>query len=50
MKSTGEVLGIYHSLITAIYKGLLSLGVEIIIKGSAVATIAEKNKAQAILA
>lgn len=48
MKSTGEVLGIDHSLKTAIYKGLLSAGVEIPVKGSIVATIADKDKAEAI--
>jgi len=48
MKSTGEVLGLDHSLKTAIYKGLLSAGVEIPIKGSIVATIADKDKAEAI--
>ncbi|MDD3879419.1 MAG: carbamoyl-phosphate synthase large subunit [Syntrophomonas sp.] len=48
MKSTGEVLGINRSLKTAIYKGLLEAGVEISHKGTIVATIADKDKAEAI--
>jgi len=48
MKSTGEVMGIDKSLKTAIYKGLLAAGVEIPEKGTIVATIADKDKDEAI--
>lgn len=48
MKSTGEVLGLDYSLNTAIYKGLLAAGVEIPTKGTMVATIADKDKEEAI--
>ena len=48
MKSTGEVLGIDRSLKTAIYKGLLEAGVEISHIGTIVATIADKDKDEAI--
>lgn len=48
MKSTGEVMGIDKSLKSAIFKGLLAAGVEIPEKGTIVATIADKDKAEAI--
>ncbi len=48
MKSTGEVMGIDRSLKTAIYKGLLAAGMEIPYKGTIVATIADKDKGEAI--
>ena len=48
MKSTGEVLGIDKSLKTAVYKGLLAAGVEIPVKGTIVATIADKDKEEAL--
>lgn len=48
MKSTGEVMGIDYSLHRAIYKGLLSAGMEIPEKGTMVATIADKDKSEAI--
>jgi hypothetical protein len=48
MKSTGEVMGIDYSLQSAIYKGLLAAGVEIPEAGSIVATIADKDKDEAI--
>lgn len=48
MKSTGEVMGIDYSLQSAIYKGLLSAGVEIPEEGNIVATIAERDKPEAI--
>lgn len=48
MKSTGEVLGIDQSLKMAIYKGLLAAGVEIPKDGVIVATIADRDKAEAI--
>lgn len=48
MKSTGEVMGIDYSLQSAIYKGLLAAGVEIPEAGSIVATIADKDKEEAI--
>lgn len=48
MKSTGEVLGIDRSLKMAIYKGLVAAGVEIPQNGTIVATIADRDKAEAI--
>ena len=48
MKSTGEVLGLDYSLNAAIYKGLLGAGVEIPTKGTMVATIADKDKDEAM--
>ncbi len=48
MKSTGEVMGIDYSLQSAIYKGLISAGVEIPEQGNMVATIAERDKQEAI--
>jgi carbamoyl-phosphate synthase large subunit len=48
MKSTGEVMGIDHSLKMAIYKGLVAAGVEIPEHGNIVATIADRDKAEAI--
>ena len=48
MKSTGEVMGIDRSLKTALYKGLIAAGMEIPQKGTIVATIADKDKAEAL--
>ncbi|CFX75243.1 Carbamoyl-phosphate synthase, large subunit [Syntrophomonas zehnderi OL-4] len=48
MKSTGEVMGIDKSLKTAMYKGLISAGMDIPQKGTIVATIADKDKQEAI--
>lgn len=48
MKSTGEVLGMDFSLKMAIYKGLLGAGVSIPEQGTIVATIADKDKAEAL--
>jgi len=48
MKSTGEVMGIDKSLKTALYKGLIAAGMEIPEKGTIVATIADKDKEEAL--
>ena len=48
MKSTGEVMGIDKSLKTALYKGLVAAGMLIPQKGTIVATIADKDKQEAI--
>lgn len=48
MKSTGEVMGIDHSLKMAIYKGLMAAGIEIPKHGNIVATIADRDKSEAI--
>ncbi|SHH06515.1 carbamoyl-phosphate synthase large subunit [Thermosyntropha lipolytica DSM 11003] len=48
MKSTGEVMGIDKDLNAAIYKGLLAAGVNIPEQGTIVATIADKDKAEAL--
>lgn len=48
MKSTGEVMGIDRSLKMAIYKGLIAAGLEIPKQGTIVATIADKDKEEAL--
>ncbi|HEX3011538.1 MAG TPA: carbamoyl-phosphate synthase large subunit [Syntrophomonadaceae bacterium] len=48
MKSTGEVMGIDPSLKTAVYKGLLAAGVQVPQQGTIAATIADKDKDEAI--
>lgn len=48
MKSTGEVMGIDRLLKTALYKGLIAAGLDIPDKGTIVATIADKDKEEAI--
>lgn len=48
MKSTGEVLGIDASLKIAIFKGLQAAGVQIPENGTIVATIADKDKEEAV--
>ncbi|MGI5879788.1 MAG: carbamoyl-phosphate synthase large subunit [Syntrophomonadaceae bacterium] len=48
MKSTGEVMGIDRSLKMAIYKGLIAAGLEIPKQGTIAATIADKDKEEAL--
>jgi len=48
MKSTGEVMGVDTSFAKALYKGLIAAGVEIPSSGSILATIADKDKREAI--
>ncbi|QTL97931.1 carbamoyl-phosphate synthase large subunit [Iocasia frigidifontis] len=48
MKSTGEVLGLDYSYEKALYKGLIAAGIEIPQKGTILATIADKDKKEAI--
>lgn len=48
MKSTGEVLGLAESYEKALYKGLIAAGLEIPRSGTILATIADKDKAEAI--
>ncbi len=48
MKSTGEVLGIDKSLHMALYKGMLAAGMQIPCRGSIVATIADRDKDEAL--
>lgn len=48
MKSTGEVMGIDKSLKTALFKGMISAGMVIPQQGTVVATIADKDKEEAI--
>lgn len=48
MKSTGEVMGVDKSLNTALYKGLVGAGVVIPQQGTIVATIADKDKDEAL--
>jgi len=47
MKSTGEVLGMDKSLKAALYKGLLAAGLQIPQRGTIIATVADKDKAEA---
>lgn len=48
MKSTGEVLGMDKSLHIALYKGMLAAGMHIPDRGTIVATIADRDKEQAL--
>lgn len=48
MKSTGEVLGLAESYEKALYKGLIAAGLEIPRSGTILATIANKDKDEAI--
>ncbi|RAK10537.1 carbamoyl-phosphate synthase large subunit [Halanaerobium saccharolyticum] len=48
MKSTGEVLGLAESYEKALYKGLIGAGLEIPRAGTILATIADKDKAEAV--
>ncbi len=48
MKSTGEVLGIDKSLHIALYKGMLAAGIKVPNHGTIVATIADRDKAEAM--
>ncbi|WP_274363353.1 carbamoyl-phosphate synthase large subunit [Paenibacillus thermotolerans] len=48
MKSTGEVMGRDHSFAKALYKGLIGSGMKIPMSGNIIATIADKDKEEAI--
>jgi carbamoyl-phosphate synthase large subunit len=48
MKSTGEVLGLAETYEKALYKGLIGAGLEIPREGTILATIADKDKEEAI--
>jgi carbamoyl-phosphate synthase large subunit len=48
MKSTGEVLGLAESYEKALYKGLIGAGLEIPRAGTILATIADKDKDEAV--
>ncbi|RCW52466.1 carbamoyl-phosphate synthase large subunit [Halanaerobium sp. ST460_2HS_T2] len=48
MKSTGEVLGLADSYEKALYKGLIGAGLEIPRQGTILATIADKDKDEAV--
>ncbi|ADQ15185.1 carbamoyl-phosphate synthase large subunit [Halanaerobium hydrogeniformans] len=48
MKSTGEVLGLAESYEKALYKGLIAAGLEIPREGRILATIADKDKTEAV--
>ncbi|MDO4541051.1 MAG: carbamoyl-phosphate synthase large subunit, partial [Syntrophomonadaceae bacterium] len=47
MKSTGEVIGLDPALKTALYKGMLAAGMSIPSHGNIIATIADRDKAEA---
>ncbi len=48
MKSTGEVMGIDYNFARALYKGLVAAGCEIPHQGTILATIADKDKTEAL--
>ncbi|SMB94532.1 carbamoyl-phosphate synthase large subunit [Thermanaeromonas toyohensis ToBE] len=48
MKSTGEVLGIDINFERALYKGLTAAGYTIPVQGTLLATVADKDKAEAV--
>ncbi|MCL6637759.1 MAG: carbamoyl-phosphate synthase large subunit, partial [Alicyclobacillus sp.] len=48
MKSTGEVMGSEHTYAKALYKGLLAAGMAIPKHGTVLATISDKDKAEAL--
>ncbi len=48
MKSTGEVLGLAENYEKALYKGLIGAGLEIPQRGTILATIADKDKSEAV--
>ncbi len=48
MKSTGEVMGVDRTLSKAIYKALVAAGSDIPLRGSILATVADKDKAESM--
>ncbi|GAW92638.1 carbamoyl-phosphate synthase large subunit [Calderihabitans maritimus] len=48
MKSTGEVIGLDRTLSRALYKGLVAAGCDIPLQGTILATIADKDKEEAL--
>ncbi|KXG43736.1 carbamoyl-phosphate synthase large subunit [Tepidibacillus decaturensis] len=48
MKSTGEVIGIDQNFAKALYKGLIAAGVRVAESGTILATIADKDKDEAL--
>ncbi|WP_366921486.1 carbamoyl-phosphate synthase large subunit [Metallumcola ferriviriculae] len=48
MKSTGEVMGIDSTFARALYKGLVAAGCEVPQQGSILATVADKDKQEAL--
>ncbi|NPV27699.1 MAG: carbamoyl-phosphate synthase large subunit [Firmicutes bacterium] len=48
MKSTGEVMGVDQSLDRALYKAFVAAGIDIPTQGTILATIADKDKAEAV--
>ncbi|MEW6661657.1 MAG: carbamoyl-phosphate synthase large subunit [Bacillota bacterium] len=48
MKSTGEVMGVGTTLASALYKGLVAAGCRVPAKGNILATIADKDKKEAL--
>ena len=48
MKSTGEVMGIDHSYLPAMQKAMLAAGISLPSKGSALISIADRDKAEAL--
>jgi len=48
MKSTGEIMGIDTDYSRALYKAMVAAGVDVPVKGSMIATIADQNKEEAL--
>ena len=48
MKSTGEVMGVDSTFSRALYKAMVAAGVDIAVKGSMIATIADQDKEESI--
>ncbi len=48
MKSTGEVLGIDYTYVSALYKALIASGIQFRPKGKVILTVRESDKAQAV--
>ncbi|MHB1127759.1 MAG: carbamoyl-phosphate synthase large subunit [Bacillota bacterium] len=48
MKSTGEVIGVDTTLSRALYKGLVAAGYDIPLQGTILATVADKDKDEAV--
>jgi carbamoyl-phosphate synthase large subunit len=48
MKSTGEVMGVEKNFEMAMYKGMIAAGIEIPSSGNILATVADKDKLEAI--
>lgn len=48
MKSTGEIMGVDSSFSKALYKAMVAAGIDISLKGSMIATVADEDKDEAL--